>query len=279
MLDSQGLRLLVIFAPALSLAAVIFAAFAGFLIRRPARRGPRRRQGSALMPVVFIDFAYWGLEPLLGGLRRLGVRPDHVTAFSLYLAVLAAAALATGYFGVGAWLLVAAAGCDLLDGALARSTNAASPAGAFLDSVIDRLTESVVFFGIAIYGGGGALSWAAIAALIASFLVSYARARGESLGVAGDSGLMQRPERLFLLIVVVFAAPITAVFIEPEAAHPAYHVAIVGIGLHALLSAHTVLARARSIYNRLGEAPEPSAEDPTSERPDGLDHQASTKAV
>jgi len=100
-----------------------------------------------------------------------------------------------------------AGGLDLMDGALARLTGKVSPFGALLDSVFDRLSEAVLFVGIAIFALRDDISenrqiffiTVLLAALIFSQVVSYLRARGEGLGVFTKAGVMTRPERVVLL--------------------------------------------------------------------------------
>ncbi|HXX53750.1 MAG TPA: CDP-alcohol phosphatidyltransferase family protein, partial [Thermodesulfovibrionales bacterium] len=94
--------------------------------------------------------------------------------------------------------------CDLGDGVLARTSGRTSNFGAFLDSLLDRYSDSFLFLSIAWYLGrlgdstGAFLS---IGTMVGSFLVSYARARGESLGVQSQVGIMERPERIILLVI------------------------------------------------------------------------------
>jgi phosphatidylglycerophosphate synthase len=240
-------------APALVVGVVAVIMCAYFITGpwRDMEREHLRRGGSMLLPAAVIAFFYWCVEPLVAWLARLGVRPKHITFGSLYLAGLAGLAIALGHFPAGVWLFALAAAADGLDGFLARKLGTGSRAGAFLDSFIDRVSEGAVFAGLAWYGAGGPLTWVAFVAVIASLLISYARARGEGLGVRAEVGLMQRPERLVLLVISLFLAPIAAVFLEPAATAPVYHVAIVGVGLLALLSSITAFRRARWIYRAL----------------------------
>jgi CDP-diacylglycerol--glycerol-3-phosphate 3-phosphatidyltransferase len=259
----RWIDLLATLAPGIALALLFVALFALFLTRPAARDDNLRRDGSALMPRVFIAFWYWLITPLIERLARLGVRPNHITLFSLFIALVASVALGLGWLMLGAWLLVAAASCDLLDGLLARKTGGGSKAGAFLDSFADRCAESLVFGGIAYYGAGGWLTGVAVWAMIASLLVSYARARAQALDVDCAVGLMQRPERMLLLILTLFAAPIVAAFRQPEALdpnilnpvtlNPINWVAVGGVGLLALLSTLTALSRARWTLHALSD--------------------------
>ncbi|MEW6220075.1 MAG: CDP-alcohol phosphatidyltransferase family protein, partial [Thermodesulfobacteriota bacterium] len=122
---------------------------------------------------------------------------------------LALSAVAAGLFllhpAAGALALALAGLCDTLDGLLARQAGMATPAGAFLDSVLDRYGEVLVMTGIwgSLIGRGQGVVLATLcilAALSGSLLVSYTRARGEGLGVACTEGWLQRSERLLVLI-------------------------------------------------------------------------------
>lgn len=114
--------------------------------------------------------------------------------------------LASGYLEIGGVLVLLANAFDMLDGALARITGRVSRFGAFLDSTIDRYEEALVYLGIGAWllrQGDGSLLLAGYAAIIGSIMVSYARARAESLGVSGEVGWLPRPERIVLLAVAL----------------------------------------------------------------------------
>ena len=99
-------------------------------------------------------------------------------------------------------MLVFAGTFDLLDGALARIKGGGTSFGAILDSVSDRLSEALVFFGVlglALERGDNILVVLTFSAFGGSVLVSYIRARSEGLGIAGDIGLATRPERIVIL--------------------------------------------------------------------------------
>ncbi|MBA2661237.1 MAG: CDP-alcohol phosphatidyltransferase family protein [Bradymonadaceae bacterium] len=221
---------------------------------RRDRQAFRRYAGSALVPPMLVGFFYWALGPLVHALARRGVTPNHITAFSLVLATVAAISFGVGQFIWGAWIFALAAACDGLDGLLARLTAQASRSGAFFDSFIDRLGEGGVYLGLAYYGQGGWLTWTAVAAIIASYAVSYARARGEALGVECKGGLMQRPERMVVLFVTTLGSPYLALYLEPGRGIPTYHLAIVGTGFIAAAALFTAVSRARWIFNALRES-------------------------
>jgi phosphatidylglycerophosphate synthase len=93
---------------------------------------------------------------------------------------------------------------DILDGIVARTTGRATKFGAFLDSVLDRYSDAFLFFSIAWYlaaHGDHTGSFLSIGTLVGAFLISYARARAEGLGESCHTGIMERPERIIMLIV------------------------------------------------------------------------------
>ena len=143
-----------------------------------------------------------GLKPVGSSIRRSGLTADHLTGLGLLIAGACAVAIGTGRLGLGLALLIAAAVPDLLDGAVAKASGTASPRGAFFDSVADRISDSLVLGGVAWYlagKDGGHAAMLPFAVLAASTLISYERARAESLGYSARGGLMERAERIIAL--------------------------------------------------------------------------------
>lgn len=137
-------------------------------------------------------------------LRRTGMSPDHLTILGIVVAVAAAFAIGQGALRGGLVLVIAAALPDMLDGALAKASNTASQRGAFFDSVIDRVTDSVLFGGVAWYFASEKsphLALLPMAIMGVSSLISYERAKAESLGLYAKGGLMERAERIVVLCV------------------------------------------------------------------------------
>ncbi|MFP5319324.1 MAG: CDP-alcohol phosphatidyltransferase family protein [Acidimicrobiia bacterium] len=142
------------------------------------------------------------LRPVGSGLGKVGIKADHLTALGVVISIGAGLAVAQGWLVVGALLLAASAIPDVLDGAVAKASGTSSPRGAFFDSVSDRISDTFVLGGVAwhlasAHGGHAALLPFAVAG--ASGLVSYERARAESLGFSARGGLMERAERMLLL--------------------------------------------------------------------------------
>lgn len=95
---------------------------------------------------------------------------------------------------------------DALDGSLARRKNTATPSGAFLDSVMDRFSDSAILFAIIFYGfnvGKRGIFVLGLLALIASLIISYIKAKAENLIEFGSIGLLQRPERILIIFLML----------------------------------------------------------------------------
>ena len=143
-----------------------------------------------------------GVKPVGSALRRTGITADHLTATGLAMAVATAVAIGRGHLALGVVLLALAAVPDLLDGAVAKASGTASSRGAFFDSVADRVTDSLLLGGVAWYLAsteGGLAPMLPMALLGTSTLISYERAKAESLGYAAKGGLMERAERIIAL--------------------------------------------------------------------------------
>jgi CDP-diacylglycerol---glycerol-3-phosphate 3-phosphatidyltransferase len=132
----------------------------------------------------------------------MGVSADILTGLGLVISAAAALVIAQGWLQVGLLLVVATALPDLLDGAVAKAAGSSGPRGAFFDSVADRVTDGLLFGGIAWYladSEGAHMAVLPMAVFGASALISYERAKAESLGFDAKGGLMERAERIIVL--------------------------------------------------------------------------------
>src|SRR4029450_9504896 len=160
---------------------------------------------------------------------RLGMRPNHLALLGLGVSFLGAMAFVAGRTRYAGVLLILAGLCDFLDGSLARASGQVSAFGAFLDSVIDRYSDLVVLLGIVVlyaqmpHARGAVV---AMAGLIGSMMVSYTKARAESIGVRCTVGMMERPERMICLMAGALldllepALWVLATLPTPTAIHP-----------------------------------------------------------
>jgi CDP-diacylglycerol--glycerol-3-phosphate 3-phosphatidyltransferase len=142
------------------------------------------------------------LRPIGDNLRRVGVTADQLTLFGIVMAAGASVAIGAGALRGGILLGLFCAVPDVLDGAVAKASGTASPRGAFFDSVADRFTDALLLGGVAWFLSteyDGRVAVLPLAVLAMSMLISYERAKAESLGFDAKGGLMERAERLAFL--------------------------------------------------------------------------------
>jgi CDP-diacylglycerol--glycerol-3-phosphate 3-phosphatidyltransferase len=142
----------------------------------------------------------------MGRLGSLPFTPNQITVAGLALNVVAAALVVERHFVWATVVFIAGSILDILDGALARTQGQLTPFGGFLDSTTDRLSEGLILGAIAIVladQGHQVALGCVFVALVGSFLVSYTRAKAESLGLRGEAGLMARAERVVLIAAVL----------------------------------------------------------------------------
>jgi CDP-diacylglycerol---glycerol-3-phosphate 3-phosphatidyltransferase len=181
------------------------------------------------------------VRPLAG----LGITPNTLTVLGLILSFLTAVIIAQGWFLAGGLLVLFAGIFDMFDGAMARARNASTTFGAFFDSTLDRYSESIILFGLLFFALQKPViqdrfwpfqyqqSWMIVLVFIAtvgSFMVSYAKARAEGLGLECKTGLLARPERVVILALgllfgaVFWALVILAIFSNVTAIERIVHV-------------------------------------------------------
>jgi len=150
------------------------------------------------------------IDPIAKALLAMRISPDAVTLAGTVGVVLAALLLfPNGNFLAGTLIIIALVFADLLDGTMARMSGRSGPWGAFLDSTLDRIADGAILLGVVLYAvtqGDRMLATAAGLALVGGQLVSYAKARAESLGVACNVGLAERGERLIIALATTLLA-------------------------------------------------------------------------
>ena len=155
-------------------------------------------------------------QPVAELLAKTPITPNIITWFGFLITLGAAALIATGHLFAAGLVVLLGGFFDILDGALARSTNRVTQFGAVLDSTLDRLSEAVLLLGILLfYISGGFIIGILLAgiALPVSFLVSYIRARAEALGLECQVGLFTRAERVVVLVLGLLLSQIDYVFL------------------------------------------------------------------
>jgi len=144
------------------------------------------------------------LDGIVRALALSRIHPNVLTAVGLIINAGAAVAFGAGKFMAGALIVIGAGLFDMVDGRVARHTNTVTPFGAFFDSVIDRYSDLAIYFGLLVYYARlNRLFYVALVALAmtGSVMVSYTRARAESLIPTCKVGFMERPERIVLVII------------------------------------------------------------------------------
>lgn len=260
---------LVVLAPALIPAALVVGAFGVYVAlclvgRRPPVRTERdKARGNAFD--FLIDFFHWLLGPIERLIFSSGLRPNHLTLAALACCVGAGLAIATRHLATAGWLYIIAGGLDILDGRLARKKNLSSRSGAFLDSVSDRWGELFVFSGFAWFLRDSYWLLAVLLAVIGSVMVSYTRARGESLKVVLGGGLMQRGER----IALVSSATLVTAWFDAVKDTQEYGIAVIGVGLTitGVLASATAVGRLVRGYRELQRLERQEAGDSDTEIP------------
>lgn len=147
------------------------------------------------------------LKGIVALLTMLHIRPNHLTFLGFVASILTAIAYARGRFILAGGILIIAGLFDMVDGMVARTARAETPFGAFFDSVMDRYSDLIMYLGLMIhYGNQGRLNYVVLVgvAMIGSVLISYTRARAESLIESCKVGFLERPERIVLLIIGSF---------------------------------------------------------------------------
>jgi CDP-diacylglycerol---glycerol-3-phosphate 3-phosphatidyltransferase len=145
------------------------------------------------------------IEPAISLLARNNVSPNKITTVGTLVTVAAGVVYATGHIMTAGWIMAVTAFFDVIDGEVARRTGRCTIFGAFYDSTLDRVADGALMAGLTVFYATNAIHHniymmvVCLAGIVGTFLVSYTRARAESLGIDAKVGVMQRPERIVLL--------------------------------------------------------------------------------
>ena len=206
----------------------------------------------SIVPHRVAASARGGIAPIARRLHTLGVSANAVTVVGFLLTVAGAALLASGLPGTALVVLLLGTLSDAVDGQIARAAGGGTRFGAMLDSSLDRLSDaalaiSAVYLGTTVPLGTTLPStlsfWGGLALLVASFQVSYIRAKAESLGEGASVGLAPREARIALFLVGVAAWAITGTFLLFAAA----------VAIAAFLATLTVIQRLAHMASALNE--------------------------
>jgi CDP-diacylglycerol--glycerol-3-phosphate 3-phosphatidyltransferase len=179
------------------------------------------------------------LAPVVRTLVALGVTPAALSWAGLAGNAAAGLLVARGALVAAGLVMLLASALDLFDGAVARATGRATPAGALLDSTLDRVSEAAVLAGVLLYAldrEDATLATLSFVAVVGSLLVSYVRARVEGLGSRLTDGLFTRAERVVVLGIALVAGLLTPALWLLAALTPLTAAQRLWLGLRALRS-------------------------------------------
>ena len=196
------------------------------------------------------------IEPIALAMARAGLTPNMLTLIGFAIASIGGVLAAVEWWLLGGIVATVGAGFDMFDGAVARATGQVSKVGAFMDSTFDRWGEGVGYVGIIIGATRADLdlaAWLAAAALVSAFMVSYTRAKSESLGFSSGSGMAAigfapREVRTVILGITLVGAGIFGV--SADIADLGSLILAAGLGLIAVLATITVIQRVRFVTSQ-----------------------------
>jgi phosphatidylinositol phosphate synthase len=240
-----------------ALALTVFgfiAAIAVFSIGGYMRRPNDQAQvhGSAILGPGIRGWYFENLAPIEEFCIRWRIEPAYLSYAQLVGGLFVALCYARGMLTTAGWLVLFTGTLDIVDGRVARRTSGGSARGAFLDSVIDRYTDSLAYLGLAVFFRDTWVLWAVLFALIGGLIVSYARARGEGLGTQCRVGLLQRPERYVILGFGTIFGSLLEHLTGPLLLGQHYSLVVFTIVFLALLVNFTAVQRAVHIWRALG---------------------------
>ena len=182
------------------------------------------------------------IDPIAKLLLKIGLSPNAVTILGTAgISVAAIVFFPKGDFFVGTLIILLFIFSDLIDGSMARLANIKNPIGAFLDSTLDRVADAALFGSVVIYFSNmnSIFIYPAIITALCAQLISYIRAKAESLGIETNVGIAERPERIILLLI---GTGFTGLGLE---------VAInICISILAFLTVITVLQRMHAVHQK-----------------------------
>lgn len=163
--------------------------------------------------MIGAKLGYFLDAPLSPILKRIKIHPNIFTITGFIITAIAALVIPYN-IKLGGFLILIGGLFDMLDGIAARVNNRATRFGAFLDSLLDRYADAFLFLSVAWHlasKGEHNGAFLSLGTLVGAFLISYARARAEGLGESCSTGIMERPERIILLILATLTGWFTPI--------------------------------------------------------------------
>jgi phosphatidylglycerophosphate synthase len=253
---SPRARVLTALLPALVVTAYFVLGYIAYHLRVlikgvPSQYDKDARGRSGLMGRHMRYYFFWLINPLWRLVLASGLSANAVTALAAAMGVGAAVAAGFGRFALAGWLFILSGTLDVFDGRLARARNQVSPAGAAIDSILDRYTDSLMLVGLAIYYRDSWVLVPVLFTLVGTSVVPYVRAKSEALGFAMQDGLMQRAERIMYLGGTVALSPILEAWLFPDVRRPVHWLAAAGIIFLCVTSNATGISRFVRLVQRI----------------------------
>jgi CDP-diacylglycerol--glycerol-3-phosphate 3-phosphatidyltransferase len=214
------------------------------------------RKGPSASKLLGREIKTWWIlimRPIEDYLIERKVHPNILTVTSLIVSAIAGLLFHLGWIFIAGIILLAGSNFDMLDGRVARAQGLSSEYGAFFDSCLDRFAEILIYLGLLSYFHGTLFSYAVFLILGATTMVSYTRARAESLGVDCEVGMMQRTERIVYLgafsVFNLFGNLITSAL----GLRPGDYLLKLALAIILIFSSYTAIERMIHVTKRLKE--------------------------
>jgi phosphatidylglycerophosphate synthase len=205
------------FGPVLLINVILVISLIAFTVTKHSRvrdiHEAASRTSSKYLSLHLREWWVWTTDPIARFFMRIGIGPNALSMIGFMWSAAAAVLFAKGLFGYAGWSIIFGGTFDIFDGRVARLSGQECRSGAYFDSVIDRFGEGVCFLGLAYYFRSSWIFFLVVAGLVGSMMVSYTKARAQSMGVPCDVGAMQRPERIVYLGVSSILTPVTTLIL------------------------------------------------------------------
>lgn len=235
----------------------VFIAYAArvFLVGRATDPRVQREHPTPLLGTFPMEAVHWALRCAGALVDAAGISPDAVTWASLLLTIGTVPLAATGHFDWAALLLALGSACDAIDGIVARRRASCSDSGEVFDAVVDRYADAMPLVGLAIYYRQDVVALSLmLTAIIGCSLVSYVRAKAESMQLNVPGGLMRRHERLVYIGLGLAVGPYIRVPFMPSA-RPVTVIAVAFVGILANIAAAQLTSKTRRMLTQSGRGP------------------------
>ncbi len=245
-MPTQSLNFYISLGSILFIAVPLIASLCYFLLKNIEVPSDSKLGHSFILHEKTRKWWVWIISPIEKFCLNYNIEPSFLTLLGLAFSIVAGFFYHKGLMSLAGLFLILCGICDILDGRIARKKNLISPKGAFLDSVVDRIGEIFIFGGLLSFFRVTSLFWVILAILGGAFITSYVKARAEGLGISGEGGIMQRPERIALLAII---SPISSLFGQLFD-FTELTLLIVILDLMAILTIFTALQRIFKTVNR-----------------------------